>query len=325
MFLSIIIPIYKVEKYIHGTLESIYSQGFAEAKFEVICVNDGTPDNSMEIVEDFASKHTNLHVINQENQGLSCARNAGLRIAKGDYIWFVDSDDSLENNALKEVANIIKNQDADIYGFDMKCISEADSAESIQPIVLNSKNNYLYGKCWRCDKFVYKTHTAAVQRFIFKHNFLLEHQLSFYSRILHEDIEFMARAFCFAQKVYFSNKVLYRYFQRVSGSIMSSINMRSIYDRMTIIEQLQNFQKFFKDKKRYYYVSAIIGSILFGIVSDIFLKGNAEYQQFINENKNKFRNIAINVVPSLWCYFSATKLIKLIILTISPKFFGRLF
>lgn len=325
MFLSIIIPIYKVEKYVHYTLESIYCQKFAENNFEVICVNDGTPDNSMDIVNRFASSHENLHVINQENQGLSGARNAGLQQAKGKYIWFVDSDDSLENNALKEVLNIIKNQDADIYGFDMKCISEADGAESIQPIVLNFKNYYLYGKCWECKRFVYKTHTAAVQRFIFKHDFLLEHQLSFYSRILHEDIEFMARAFCLAKKVYFSNKVLYRYYQRVSGSIMSSINMRSIYDRMTIIGQLQNFQKFFKDKERYYYVSTIIGSILFGIVSDKFLKGNAEHQQFINENKNKLRNIAKNVVPSLWCYFSAAKLIKLIILTISPKLFGRLF
>lgn len=103
MFLSIIIPIYKVENYICGTLESIYNQECAEDIFEVICINDGTPDGSMQIVGEFALKHANLHIINQENQGLSCARNAGLRIAKGDYIWFVDSDDQVADGSIKHL------------------------------------------------------------------------------------------------------------------------------------------------------------------------------------------------------------------------------
>ena len=103
MYLSIIIPIYKVEKYIRYTLDSIYNQNANEKSFEVICVNDGTPDNSMNIVEEFKILYNNLHIINQKNEGLSCARNAGLKIAKGDYIWFVDSDDTLEVQSISKV------------------------------------------------------------------------------------------------------------------------------------------------------------------------------------------------------------------------------
>ena len=84
--LSIVIPIYKVEKYIHQCLTSIFSQDMDDLDFEVICVNDGTPDRSMEIVLDFASKHREIKVISQKNQGLSVARNVGLSQADGKYL-----------------------------------------------------------------------------------------------------------------------------------------------------------------------------------------------------------------------------------------------
>ena len=89
MKLSIVIPVYNVEDYIRGTLDSIYNQKVDEQCFEVIVVNDGTPDNSMKIVKEFAATHQNLTIINQENQGLSAARNAGIKVAKGVYIWVV--------------------------------------------------------------------------------------------------------------------------------------------------------------------------------------------------------------------------------------------
>ncbi len=103
MQLSIIIPVYKVEKYIRDTLQSIYRQQYDENLFEVIVINDGTPDDSMRIVAEFTNKHANLHIINQKNQGLSCARNAGLKIAQGEYVWFVDSDDTVTEESIVQV------------------------------------------------------------------------------------------------------------------------------------------------------------------------------------------------------------------------------
>ena len=98
--LSIIVPIYNVEKYIRMCLESFFRQEMDEETFEVILVNDGTPDKSMEVISDIIEAHQNIHVINQENQGLSMARNNGMEIATGEYILFVDSDDLLIDNSL---------------------------------------------------------------------------------------------------------------------------------------------------------------------------------------------------------------------------------
>ena len=92
MLVSIIIPIYNVEKYIEQCFTSIYAQDISEDIFEVIAVNDGTPDNSMSIVKTIASQHKNLVIINQENQGLSVARNTGLDHEKWEISFFRNGD-----------------------------------------------------------------------------------------------------------------------------------------------------------------------------------------------------------------------------------------
>ncbi len=96
--ISVIIPVYKVEHYLPTCLDSILHQTFKD--IEVICINDGSPDKSGEILSNYARQDSRIKIITQENQGLSAARNAGLDIATGDWICFVDSDDFLPNYAL---------------------------------------------------------------------------------------------------------------------------------------------------------------------------------------------------------------------------------
>ena len=88
--LSIIIPVYNVEKYIEATISSVYRQNLPEDEFEIILVNDGSTDNSLQIITELASKHSNITVLSQENQGPSIARNKGIQMAKGEYIHFMD-------------------------------------------------------------------------------------------------------------------------------------------------------------------------------------------------------------------------------------------
>ena len=99
--LSIIVPIYQVERYIRPCIESIFKQGLDDTDFELIIVNDGTKDRSMEMIADIISQYDNIIVINQENQSLSVARNNGIAAAKGEYIFMPDSDDMLIENSLK--------------------------------------------------------------------------------------------------------------------------------------------------------------------------------------------------------------------------------
>ena len=103
--ISIVIPIYNVEHYIGRCVESVLNQKLSKDEYEVIFVNDGTKDNSVEVLNkaiDF-EKYKNLHIYNKENGGLSSARNFGLDKAHGDYVWFVDSDDWIEPNCLAKI------------------------------------------------------------------------------------------------------------------------------------------------------------------------------------------------------------------------------
>ena len=103
--ISIIVPVYNTEKYLCNCLDSILAQSYNN--WEAICINDGSTDKSMSILEDYAKKDKRIKIINQENKGLSETRNIGMKKAKGDYIMFLDSDDFWHQEALYVLTNII--------------------------------------------------------------------------------------------------------------------------------------------------------------------------------------------------------------------------
>ena len=112
--LSIIIPIYNVEKYINECLKSIYDQKVCDDDFEIIAVNDGTPDKSMMIVEKYALEHDNLRIINKVNEGVASARNVGIAKAIGNYIAFVDADDYIEKDSLENIFKFLYDSTDDL-------------------------------------------------------------------------------------------------------------------------------------------------------------------------------------------------------------------
>lgn len=101
--ISVIVPVYKVEEYLEECIESLVNQTMKE--IEIILVDDGSPDHCGAICDQYAQKYSNITVIHQKNGGLSCARNQGLSIAKGEYISFVDSDDYVKENMLETLYN----------------------------------------------------------------------------------------------------------------------------------------------------------------------------------------------------------------------------
>lgn len=129
--LSIIVPVYKVEKYIRPCFESIFQQGLSDDIYEIIVVNDGTPDHSMEVVADLLEQHNNITIINQENQGLSVARNTTLACAIGEYILMLDSDDLLVDNSLPLILEKAINSKADIVMADFLKMEEEELRKPI--------------------------------------------------------------------------------------------------------------------------------------------------------------------------------------------------
>lgn len=113
---SIIVPIYNVESFLKECIDSVLLQDFQD--YELICINDGSTDNSLEVLRTFSDSR--IKIINQENQGLSCARNAGLDVAAGEYIWFIDSDDKIAEHSLSELKKLIDQKPYDLIFFNAK-------------------------------------------------------------------------------------------------------------------------------------------------------------------------------------------------------------
>ena len=112
--LSIVVPVYNTEKFLSGCLDSLINQDLAENQYEIICVNDGSTDGSYEILQKYSEQYKNIKIINQKNSGHAAARNVGLDIASGLYIWFVDSDDCVDIQSFGFITKVMLEKDADI-------------------------------------------------------------------------------------------------------------------------------------------------------------------------------------------------------------------
>lgn len=123
---SIILPVYNVRPYISDCLESLLNQGLGLDVYEIICVNDGSTDGTEMIVNEYAYKYKNIYLINQKNQGVSCARNAGLDMARGDYVWFIDPDDYISANVLPYILNIFTESSCKLIKIEKDVVAERD-------------------------------------------------------------------------------------------------------------------------------------------------------------------------------------------------------
>lgn len=227
--LSIIIPVYNVEKHIRPCIESILRQGLEEEIYEVIIVNDGSTDHSMEMIEEIIQQHNNTKVINQENQGVSVARNNGIEAAKGEYIQFIDSDDLLIENTLSYLLNkailskadlivgdFIKVNDEEIQKFDQQSFKQKDGTsqeKSGRELFLQDLNPY-YCHVWRT---------------LYRREFLNEHQLRFIPNICFEDIPFTHQCYIKANQCVRMNWQFYIY-RKGQTSITSSFTKKKALD-----------------------------------------------------------------------------------------------
>lgn len=207
--LSIIIPIYNVEKYLIRCFDSIYSQDIDESLFEVIAVIDGSPDNSLEMTQEYAKSHGNLLVVNKENGGVSSARNKGIELAKGEYIMFVDPDDCLMASSLQKVIDIALPSCADIIIF--RAFDERTNTEiSTWKDRIDSNISYTGFEVYEKNGTQGYVWGAAYNR-----HFWLKKQLEFPLGIKNsEDSILFVQCQMRAQRMMFCDICLYRVFSR---------------------------------------------------------------------------------------------------------------
>lgn len=214
--LSIIVPVFNKEKYIEDCINSILGQTFGD--FELILVNDGSTDTSYQKCREYAAKDDRIILIDQKNAGVSAARNKGLSIASGQYIGFIDSDDTIEADMYAMLIRNITSADADISAcrlrvvFPNKTVSPAES----EGVVIYKHDDAL-------SQFFNQLFDVSANNKIYKAGLLKN--IEFEGRI-YEDILFVTKAFVAAHTVVFENKVKYNYLVRENSVSMSKFNLR---------------------------------------------------------------------------------------------------
>lgn len=242
--LSIVVPIYNVEEYLEECLNSIINQTIKD--IEIILINDGSTDSSKDIANKFIEKDNRFVLINQKNKGLSATRNLGIRIAKGKYIYFIDSDDFIiENNNLKEMIDLLEKYNSDILVGRMVR-------------VYKNKDNVLDGKYLElfntdiCTTKKYlkvgaKHNIAPCCMYMYSRNLLVDNNIRFKGGFLHEDEDFTPRVLLKTEKISIYNKGFYGYRQR-ENSITASFSEKNITDIINILLNLNQEYNNINDK-----------------------------------------------------------------------------
>ena len=252
MILSIVIPMYNVEKYIDKCLSSCYCQNIPQSEYEVVCVNDGSPDKSSEIAKEFSKTHPNLKVIDRVNGGLSAARNTGIDNSKGEYIFFLDSDDWIAENCLEKIIQQLRDESPDILAI---CAANVIGNSFVRRVSHD-------GKYPMTGIEVMKRGISPCAPFsITRRGLLNENKLRFFEGIYHEDSEFTPRLYYYAKKVSFTNDIIYYVYQNPE-SITRKPNPKKVFDVIGVVcPRLHEFSKNLTEEEKNIFSNRISSDI----------------------------------------------------------------
>ena len=280
MKISVVIPIYNVEKYLRQALSSVVNQTYRD--LDVVCVDDGSTDNGLFIIKEYAAQDNRIQVVTQENQGTYIARQVGVNAAQGDYIMFIDPDDWLELDACEKLSNFAKTSQADIiqYGAYVECEGVDDEEARLRGIYLNAMVDSLTGSDAIMDAcFVERTIAWNLNCKMFKASVAKKafSCLGKFRIITMED--------CFASFCIFAFSQTYRsiplkFYHYRLGSGISSKNKYTVEDFEVVARSFQGLE----DLERFI----------------------TEYPQLLSEKsiniaRNEIRNLVVN---DIFCYLN---------------------
>jgi glycosyltransferase involved in cell wall biosynthesis len=312
MKLSILIAAYNVEQFIKKCLLSCYQEEYGN-DYEIIVVNDGSTDNTSDVLEQLEIEIPNLKIVYQENTGLGAARNTGIQYAKGVYVWMIDGDDFLEPNSIPCVLEKLKS-DEDIYAFNYRIVNEKNTQLSVKD-EQNNSDNILDAITY------YQKHQelSYTWQYVCKKSLFIDNQLHFKQNINMQDSEILPKIMFFAQRVLISTEIVYNYVQQKTSFTNTNNGQKRIKYFQSIIEvdkSLNDFAEKIKDKSTVLYEAIQLKRIsLHRIVFNhlVFFKYNSQTLKSIltilkqadfyplkykpTEFKKKMIKIALNFNP----------------------------
>lgn len=315
MRLSVIVPIYKVEKYLRKCVDSLLQQDLSPEEYEIILVDDGSPDGCGAICDDYASRYGNIKVIHRANGGLSAARNSGIEVAKGKYVQFVDSDDYLEPVVLKSLVDRMDADHLDILRFNYQNVN--DRYEVYAPN--KDPKRWVDYSDSVCDGMSFLNERLGPACYAWQ--FVIRRELlsgcQFKVGIYFEDTEWTPRIVLRARSISSIDKVVYNYLIR-EGSITQSVDERKkkkvLNDKLLLIDSMKDQMLEVHDKRWFEGMIAQTVISIIGYVADNFYEDRKTIMRELQlkrvfplssylANKTGVRRIMLaNISPSLLCF-----------------------
>lgn len=234
---SIIVPVYNTEAYLRDCFESIFSQ--TQKEIEVIAINDGSTDNSLHVLEEIQKEHPELIIFSQKNQGLGDARNKGMELATGEYIYFIDSDDCLEKTAMETCYQYAADYQLDVVLFDAETFGE-DAFEKTsynRAEIITNQRTVISGEEYAC-KYWLKAYFPTACLVYTSAQFLKKHHLKFVTGIYYEDNEFHCKMLPLAERVMYLPYNLYRRRYRSLSITTAPYDLRHAQDYLQMIHSV---------------------------------------------------------------------------------------
>lgn len=208
--ISIIVPVYNVKKYLNRCIDSILNQSFSD--FDLILVDDGSPDNCGKICDGYAEKDKRIKVVHKENGGLASARNAGLDVTDNDYIVFIDSDDQIEQNHIEALFNCVKTTEDNYIFCGMKSVSETDGTYT-----LNTPDNRFVSEKQIDFLNLHKSSTIGFAcNALFYNSVLKKYNIRFNENVIIEDLPFTLEYMKHMSMLSYTGDCTYNYMQHDS-------------------------------------------------------------------------------------------------------------
>lgn len=238
MKLSVIVPVYNTERFLRKCLDSIFAQTFTD--YEIIVVNDASPDHSQEIIDEYMQKHSCITCIKKPNGGISDARNAGLKIASGEYISFIDSDDYIREDMFERMIEKAESEDFDIVCCDMDYIFEDGSTKTVSSHIETDLHHFEEIKA-----SMTRIYPAPWNKIY--HRRLFDHDVRFTKGVWYEDMEFLYRLYPyiksigtikepFNQYVQHLGAITYTYDERLFDYIKNWQHILSDYEKLGLMD-----------------------------------------------------------------------------------------
>lgn len=245
---SIVVPVYNVEEYLEKCLNSIVNQTYKN--LEIVCIDDGSPDHSINILNKFAEKDNRIKIIRQKNKGLSGARNTGIKNSSGKYITFVDSDDWIEKNMIELLLKKAESENLDL----VICGRNHIKYSEIKSIGLNKIDKILSGRILNGKEYFLeitsKTNlfTASAYNKLYLLEKIKKENLNFPEGRIYEDLLFIFKYLYFSKRVNIIDKALYNYVVSRENSITYQLNKNDIRDTEYTLKQVEDFLRFQKEE-----------------------------------------------------------------------------